>query len=106
MSAAEFWDGDPGLAAAYHRANLLTIERKSEEMWLQGVYIYHAVGVVVGNTLRKKGAKKLEYFKEPIRLLPMTEEEKEEKAKAERRKVIEYFNYLQKKREVENERGT
>ena len=104
MTAAEFWDGDPYLAAAYHRANQMSIQRKSEEMWLQGMYIYNAVGVVVGNALKKKGSKRLEYLKEPVRLIPLTEEEKEEKAKAERQKVIDYFNNLQRKQEVVNER--
>lgn len=75
-------------------------QRKSEEMWLQGLYIYNAVYVVIGNALKKKGAKPLEYLEEPIRLLPLTEEEKAARAEEERKKVITYFDRLAKQNQV------
>lgn len=97
MSAGEYWEGDAGLPRAYYRANELRIQRRSEEMWLQGLYNYRAFSVVIGNVFKKKGAKAEKYLEEPIRLIPLTEEEKREKAKREREKVIAYFNGLQKK---------
>lgn len=96
MTATQFWEEDPWLAAAYRRASQLHNQRKSEEMWLQGLYNYHALSVVLGNAFAKKGAKRLEYLDEPIRLLPLTEEEKAERAEKERRKVIAYFDRLAK----------
>lgn len=97
MTADQFWDGDPWLAAAYREADALKKQRKSEEMWLQGLYIHNAVGVVVGNALAKKGQQPLKYLEEPIRVIPLTEEEKRAKAEAEREKTIAYFNRMAKR---------
>lgn len=96
MTAAQFWEDDPWLTAAYRRASELTSQRRSEEMWLQGLYIHNAVGTVVGNALSKKGAPPKKYIEEPIRVIPMTEAEKEAKAEEERKKVIAYFDRMAK----------
>lgn len=69
-------------------------EQTNYFLWLQGAYIYDAVGVVIGNALSKKGATKKEYIKEPIRITPLTEEEKQIKAEKEKRKVIAFLNSL------------
>lgn len=90
-----FWEGDVWLAPAYVRANQLRAQRKSEEMWLQGAYIYNAVAVAVSNAFRKKGAKPQKYLSEPVRVVPLTEEEKEAKAEEERRKLVAYLNSWQ-----------
>nr|DAR40323.1 MAG TPA: hypothetical protein [Caudoviricetes sp.] len=92
MPASQFWDGDPWLAAAYRKAHEYKSQMKSEEMWLQGVYFFNAVSISLGNAFRKKGAKPQNYMEQPIRLLPMTEEEKAEKAKQERQKAVDYLN--------------
>lgn len=97
MTAAEFWDGDPWLAAAYRESAQLRIQRKSEEMWLQGLYVCNAVSAALGNAFRKKGSPEVKYMEEPIRLIPYTEQEKEAIAERERKKTIEYFNKLAKK---------
>lgn len=65
-------------------------------MWLQGAYVYQAVSVVVSNALSKRGAKKQEYLKEPVRITPLTEEEKRIKAERERQKIIAMFNAMEK----------
>ena len=92
-----FWNGDVWLAAVYYRAHQLAVQRKSEEMWLQGLYNFAAVSVAVGNALRKKGARAKSYPEEPIRLTPYTEGEKAALAERERRKAIAYFDNMQKK---------
>ena len=38
MTAGQFWDEDPWLAEAYREAAEYQAQRKSWEMWLQGVY--------------------------------------------------------------------
>lgn len=96
MSAEQFWEQDPWLVKAYRDANKLSIQRKSEEMWLQGLYIHNAVGVVAYNALRKKGAKPQKYLEEPIRMSPLSEEEKAAKSEEERKKAIAFFNRLEK----------
>lgn len=96
MTYDQFWHGDVWLAADYFCANQLTIQRRSEEMWLQGLYNFAAVSTALGNALRKKGTRAKNYPEEPIRLTPYTEAEKAARAERERRKAVEYFNNLQK----------
>ncbi len=96
MTAGQFWEEDPWLAAAYRQANLLNSQRRSEEMWLQGLYNYNAFAAIVGNALGRKGHKPLRYMEEPIRLTPMTEAEREARAEQERQRTIAYFNKLAK----------
>ena len=43
MTAGQFWDEDPWLAEAYREAAEYQAQRKSWEMWLQGVYFFNAV---------------------------------------------------------------
>lgn len=97
MPADQFWNGDAWLVEGYREAYKLRNQRKSEEFWLQGLYVYHAVGVVVGNALAKKGATPLKYLDEPIRVIPYTEEEQAARAEKERQKAVDYFNRLAKK---------
>lgn len=97
MTADQFWHGEPELAAAYRRAAEIQNQRKSEEMWLQGLYFFQAVSTSLHNAFSKKGTKPAKYMEEPIRVTPLTEEEKEEKARIERERVIDYFNRMAKK---------
>ena len=96
MTYEQFWEGDVWLAADYFRANQLSAQRKSEEMWLQGL-LPSITGIgCAGNVLRKKGAKPIKYMSEPIRIIPMTEEEKKAKAEQEKKKLVEYLNGFKK----------
>ena len=88
MTADEFWNAPPLLARAYREAHKLQKRQENELAWLQGLYIYSAVGAVVSNALGKKTAKKAEYIKQPIDLGLETEEEKQIKAQRERDKII------------------
>ena len=94
MTADQFWEEDPWLAAAYRRADQFRNQRRSEEMWLQGLYNFNAVSLAIGNAFRKKGTKPQKYLEEPIRLLPLSEAEKQARAEEERKKTIAYFNRL------------
>lgn len=96
MTADQFWEEDPWLAAAYRRANDLKNQHKSEEMWMQGLYVYNAFSVALGNVLKKKGTAPLKYLEEPIRVIPLTEAEKEAKAEEARKKTIAYFDRMAK----------
>lgn len=97
MTAAEFWDGDPWLAAAYRESARISNQRKSEEMWLQGLYFYNALSTALSNAFSKKGTRPAKYTEEPIRVVPYTEREREAIAERERQKAIEYFNRVAKK---------
>ena len=51
MTAGQFWDEDPWLAEAYREAAEYQAQRKSWEMWLQGVYVCNAVSTALGLSL-------------------------------------------------------
>lgn len=97
MSYDEYWNGDVWMIEAYREMDNLKRQRKSEEMWLQGLYIYNAVSVSINNALLKKGARPQKYMEEPIRVVPYSKEEKDAIAERERQKTIDYFNRLAEK---------
>lgn len=88
MTADEFWCAPPLLAKAYREAHKLRQRQRNEYAWLQGLYIYSAVGTVISNAFSKRSAKKAEYIKEPIDLGLETEEEKQIRTQREREKII------------------
>lgn len=97
MTPEQFWHGDVWLAADYYRAYQLSVQRRSEEMWLQGLYNFAALSIAIGNATRRKGARAKPYMEKALRLIPYTEEELTAQAERERQKAIEYFTNLQKK---------
>lgn len=88
MTADEFWNASPFLAKAYREAYKLRKRQQNEYAWLQGAYVFKAVGAVVANALNSKGGKKPEYMKEPVDLGLETEAEKSERVQREREKII------------------
>lgn len=97
MSYNEYWYGEPGMAGDYRRAYNLMRQRKSDEMWLMGLYVYDALSVAISNAFSKKGTRPKKYLEEPLRITPLTKEEREIKAEQERQKTIAYFDNLAKK---------
>lgn len=85
MSPEQFWDQDPWLTMAYRQAHELKNEQHNQEMWVQGLYVYEAFGVVIHNALKKKGDKPLEYPEEPF---PLTIEEKERRESRDRERAM------------------
>ena len=96
MSYELYWEGDPWLTEAYAEAHKTAIQHKSWELWLQGLYIHEAFGVVIKNAFSRKGTRPAKYMDEPIRVVPLSEAEKAEKTERERQRTIEYFNRLEK----------
>lgn len=103
MTPEMYWDGDCTLAKYYRKADQLMRNRRNEELWLQGFYIYEALvdSSPVINAFSKVH-KPLPYRSEPI---PLTEAEaKKQEEEAERRrmeedkaKFIEMVNEFNKK---------
>ena len=110
MSYDQFWNDDPTLAIAYRRAAEIKAERKNQELWLQGLYIHNAFAVVMSNFGRglsgKKTNKTEQYIEKPIRITPLTDAERKQKEKEDRRKVIEHFTKLQKQFERQEKQKT
>lgn len=76
----------------YLLAEDLKKEQQNYNLWLQGLYNMIAVRTVVSNALAKKGSKLQEYPKEPFRITPYTEEEKEQRKRKELQHTIDVLN--------------
>lgn len=88
MTYEQYWYGEPYLARDYVNAHKLNIERKNQELWLQGLYIYNAVGTVMSNAFRNKGSTPAKYLEQPIEIFPKQVEDTEQEAIKQREKVI------------------
>lgn len=66
MSYDEFWNMDVSLVKYYREAFEIQQKRRDEEMWLQGLYVYKAVGALypLFNFLSPKDAQP--YLEEPF----------------------------------------
>ena len=89
MTYEQFWEGQPSLVVFYRQADEMSRRRRNQEMWLQGRYIYNAIGsfAEILPAFPKKGAKVQPYIEEPfpITLAEATErEERKQKEKMER----------------------
>ena len=67
MTYEQYWDGDPMLAKYYRKADELRRQRKNQELWLQGMYIYEALCDVspIYQAFAKKGTKPRPYAERP-----------------------------------------
>ena len=70
MTPEQYWDGDPMLAKYYRQADELRNERKNQELWLQGLYVYEALCDVapIMHAMAKKGTKAQPYPERPYSL--------------------------------------
>ena len=86
MTSEQFWDGDPYLAEYYRKADEMRIERRNQELWLQGLYIYEALCDVspIFQAMAKKGTKAKPYTEQPY---PITERQRRNDAR-EKEKAI------------------
>lgn len=98
VSYDEFWYGDYTRLKFYTEAHNLRRQKQSEEMWLQGLYFFHAISTALSNlNLDGKRRKPNKYIEEPLRLIPMTEAEKRIKAEKDKQAVIDFFTQMERK---------
>lgn len=62
----EFWDTNPRILGVMNLAYERKVRRRDEEMWQQGQYTYAALGTVISNAFRRKGAPPEEYLNKPL----------------------------------------
>jgi hypothetical protein len=94
MSPEQYWDGDPTLAKYYRQADEIKQNRRNQELWLQGMYIYEALCDVspVLNAFAKKGTKPTPYVDHPYPLSTKDREaEKKLREQREREKARRYM---------------
>ena len=86
MTAEQYWDGDPTLPRYYRKADEIRKERRNEELWLQGMYIYEALCDVspVLHAFAKKGTKPQPYSERPYAITEKQHERVEEEKERER----------------------
>jgi hypothetical protein len=67
MTAEQYWDGDSALVKYYRKAEELRNEKRNQELWLQGMYIYEAICDVapILHAFAKKGTKVTPYSSKP-----------------------------------------
>lgn len=112
MTAEQYWEGDATLVIYYRKAEELRKERRNQEMWLQGMYVYDAISRLspILRAFAKKGTKPQPYPEEPYAINKKAVEDKEErKAKATSEKGIRFMEALMaqnnEKFKHENEEG-
>lgn len=86
MSFEEFWYKDPHIIKYYLNAEKERVRKRNEEMWLQGFYIYQAIGAFseILPAFPKKGAKIRPYLQEPVSISEAEQQARAERKEAER----------------------
>ena len=85
MTYEQFWESDPNLVKYYRQADELRIERRNQELWLQGLYVYEAMCDVapIMHAMAKKGTKARPYPEQPYAITEkQRKRENEEKERA------------------------
>ena len=92
MTYEQFWEGDPSLTKYYRQAEEIRNDKRNQELWLQGMYIYEALCDVapILHSMAKRGTKARSYAERPYaitekqRLREAEEKEKLNALKAKR----------------------
>ena len=104
MTPEQYWDGDAMLTKYYRKADELRRQRKNQELWLQGMYIYEALCDVspIYQAFAKKGTKPRPYVDHPYSI---TERERIDEKKLQEEKEREKAKrYMEAKMESLNKR--
>ena len=95
MTSEQFWEGDCTLVKYYRKAEEVRNEKRNQELWLQGMYIYEAICDVspILHAFAKKGAKPHPYPSKPYAItekqIRQEREEKERKIAEKGRRFME-----------------
>lgn len=89
MTYDQFWHGDPMLTKYYRKADDMRQERLNQELWLNGLYIYNAVGALapILNAFSKQTHAN-SYLEQP---LPRTQAEIDERNRIEQERKQQAF---------------
>jgi hypothetical protein len=95
MTPEQFWDGDCTWVKYFRQAEELRNDRRNQELWLQGMYIYEALCDVspVLHAFAKKGTKPSPYSTKPYprndKQSARDEEEKQRKIAEKGKQIME-----------------
>lgn len=91
MTYEQYWDGDVWMVRDFFKSHKLKLEEQNRQAWLQGMYVYSAIGSMAP-ILRafSKARKPEEYMSGPIDIYGFRKERKEnskpEQAKVDQKK--------------------
>ena len=109
MTWEEYWRGSTGIHTAYRKAYERELKIKNQYLWLQGRYVYDAIGALTPIlSMRSKARKPEPYLERPYDLTEKDREEREEEeAKARylrmREKVAAFAEQYNKRKEEGND---
>ena len=95
MTPEQYWEGDCTLVEYYRKAEDMRNEKRNQELWLQGMYIYEAICDVapILHAFAKKGTKPTPYTSKPYPLnskqIKRDEEEKQRKVAEKGKRFME-----------------
>lgn len=95
MTYEQYWDGDCTLVKYYRKAEEMRNDKRNQELWLQGMYVYEAICDVspILHAFAKKGAKPHPYPSKPYAInekqIKQEREEKERKLVEKGKKFME-----------------
>ena len=85
MTPDEYWNGDVTWAIAYRKVLERRREWQNQMLWLQGLYVYHAIKDIVPAFSIKSKATQIEpYLEDPIPITERSRRELEERKERER----------------------
>lgn len=73
MTYAEFWDGACEIAKAYRKAHEIKLREQNQYAWLQGAYVYQAVGALAPALKAFSKGRAQNYMDEPFAIDTPTE---------------------------------
>ena len=88
MTPEQYWDSDCTLVKYYRKAEELRNEKRNQELWLQGMYVYEAICDVspILHAFAKKGTKPTPYTEKPY---PLTRKQIKNEEEEKQRKLAE-----------------
>lgn len=88
MTPEQYWDGDCTLVKYYRQAEEMRTDRRNQELWLQGMYVYEAIcdASPILHAFAKKGAKPNPYPSKPYAI---TEKQIKQEREEKERKIAE-----------------
>ena len=97
MTYDQFWNDDPTLVKYYRKSAEIKAEKRNQELWLQGMYIYEALCDVapILQAMAKKGTKARPYPEQPYAITARQRrreiEEKERMVANKGKRMMEMF---------------
>ena len=97
MTPEQYWEGDCELVRYYRKAAQIRQDLKNQDAWLQGMYVYQAIGNLapILRAFAKKGVKAIPYPDQPFDFDPKQKAERQEAKRGKQdEKAKAYFQAL------------